>query len=318
LKACDELGRTFIFLMPISLFPAFYPTICQRRQQMKYGKKIHLLKVLISPVSSFLPSSLNRSACDNFLKPPALICLMILAIFSYSPASSAGDCSIGPTIPAELNRACMEAEELSWDQALEPPSDEDGVQLAAPGAWVIHVKGGVGPYTWTVSGNGYHFAEGDKEAVSDKSHITLFADFKACGVASISVKDSCSKKTITSAYRGPGHWARKSTTCQLKGKPTEILHKGTVGLRVSGSQRQVEQLGQHSYGLQYGLCRPDSCDGFGEYYAYSIFYYEGMDRCLEFDLTGYENDNCYSPGRSDQYIHCQFIAYQAYFEWECR
>jgi hypothetical protein len=210
----------------------------------------------------------------------------------------------------------MEAEALAWPPDLEPPSDEDGVQLPAHSALVIHAQGGVGPYTWTVSGIGFSFDGEAQEITTDDPQVDLFAGATACGAAAVSVTDSCTGKAITRYYRGPGRWVLKSNTCQLKGKPTDIRQKGSLGVLVSGYQMQIEVLGQKYYGNQYGPCVPDSCDGFGEYFADRYFYYEGIARCLAFNLSGYEQYGCSWPG-FHYFIHCQYIASQSYHEWAC-
>ena len=96
----------------------------------------------------------------------------------------------------------------------------------------LHAEGGVGPYEWKVTGQGYWFdpAYVFTEALSEDPGVKLYADGTICGDASIEVRDRCNQSASgTLTFDGAMKWlganpttfngARRLLLCVVGGVP---------------------------------------------------------------------------------------------------
>jgi len=91
---------------------------------------------------------------------------------------------------------CGGVSTLSWDQENSCEELEDNASCA------VAVTGGQGPYTWTISGTGFHFLDNHTRVQSPE--IDVFTD-DGCGSATITVTDKCG--SITGYIRSSdGQW----------------------------------------------------------------------------------------------------------------
>jgi len=120
--------------------------------------------------------------------------------------------------------------------------------IAREGEASIAVTGGCPPYTWSVTGTGFSFANSETETTSN----TLAADATACGTAKILVSDYCDDSVIGYVRCTTGQWvAITFNSCVVTGSVTE----GDNKTRIEGKYKLYEDWGVCQSGTgPYDLC----------------------------------------------------------------
>lgn len=121
--------------------------------------------------------------CQEKKKWTVVLSISVLSVFLLCGLLFAEEC---PGPPSNLPEETKYPQDwtLEWDPA--NPDTMDREQTVS-----LHVIGGVGPYKWSVMGQG--FSLGTEEETGDSN--TLYAEATACGTASIRVYDSQGKST---------------------------------------------------------------------------------------------------------------------------
>lgn len=83
---------------------------------------------------------------------------------------------------------CDEAEPLEWN-------DAESADVIARGTWVwVEVIGGIGPYFWSVRGQGFTLdGYSLRDGYTDLNYTRIYASLLACGICKITVTDSCTE-----------------------------------------------------------------------------------------------------------------------------
>lgn len=125
--------------------------------------------------------------------------------------------NIGPTIPETYEYPPDWFPEFKYD-----PNNQE--EIDPNSSVTINVIGGIPPYTWSVSGNGFGLSQIQTNGLSN----TLHADDTACGTATIIMTDACSQ-TVTGYVRcTSGRWETVETLGQSSviGEPTSCIIGG--------------------------------------------------------------------------------------------
>ena len=160
----------------------------------------------------------------------------------------------------------------------------------------ITVDDGCGPFSWSVAGTGYSFAQ----ATTTERSNTLITDGSACGTATITVTDGCGD-TATGYVRGTtGQWTNKSNgVCEISGTGTQTGSGGPPVWYdyelISDNKKQTQRT--VSLGTQNNETCPAGCP-------------EGTD-CIG---DGVHPVPCEQEGPN---AVCWGIGDLKYYEWEC-
>jgi len=95
---------------------------------------------------------------------------------------------------------CGGVSTLSWDQENSCEELEDNASCA------VAVTGGQGPYTWTISGTGFHFLDNHTRVQTSSPEIDVFTE-DACGAGSITVTDACGAVVDSAVRSTDGEWS---------------------------------------------------------------------------------------------------------------
>jgi hypothetical protein len=194
---------------------------------------------------------------------------------------------------------------------------------------LVSISGGVDPFTWSISGQGFWLNSEHTTTGLETSGgtILIYTDENACGAATITAK-TCEKNIVGHVRCTTGHWEEISYDCGLPGAATEVTTFGerVETYRIVGNKKQYVRfirMGTTGSELQ------DSCEA-----AASVICNLDVD-CIEFTLdcsafigspylTLCGQRTCRTDCRywsySDQYYYdCrQAIPNQiTYYEWEC-
>ncbi|MBA7670425.1 hypothetical protein ES703_78571 [subsurface metagenome] len=154
----------------------------------------------------------------------------------------------------------------------------------------VYVEGGVPPYTWSVSGEGFSLA---KDVTEDLVN-TLHASPSACGTALINVIDICGNETFGCVLCTNGFWALDENICVAAGP----------------EQHECDFISaQYKWHIIWYDCKVD-CNWSGACHA-AYFSIPGFARCI----PGYPN--CYfdPPSNSMKRPIC-IVSIKRYI-WEC-
>ena len=107
-----------------------------------------------------------------------------------------------PSYPDQASRECGEVEPISW------VASNFEAEIAPTGSKALSVSGGRGPYTWTISGNGFYLDSDytSKNLTTDSSSVTIYSN-NACGSGQITISDTCGSST-GSVRSTNGKWTR--------------------------------------------------------------------------------------------------------------
>lgn len=116
----------------------------------------------------------------------------------------------------------------------------------------VAVIEGIGPYRWTVSGNGFYLDSGHsiKNIISESGAITIYTQ-NACGTGVISVSDNCS--TLFFEIRSTDgqwvqvDWPQSLFTCPIRGGPDDLVSNWNF-VKIQGKYK----LEQNTYMRFYG------------------------------------------------------------------
>jgi len=230
---------------------------------------------------------------------------LLLPIFFFmylSNISVAGDsCFQGfSTIPGSVKYA------LKWD-----PDNPDEIDRNSDVE--MNVIGGIPPYTWSVSGNGFNLSQSQSNSVSN----TLNADGTACGATTITVTDYDGTSVIGYVRCTAGQWTLQDTSCGLSGAGTLVSSGGPSG----------DCMGWYDYELIFGNKKQTqrTCRNAG-----------GGVTCPDAPVTNYctrrctspciDCNNCIDPDRGNYMPYhcptagsysCWCVEDRAYYLWTC-
>jgi len=208
--------------------------------------------------------------------------LHLVTLFFFgclSDISAAGDsCFQGfSTLPGSVKYA------LKWD-----PNNPD--EIARNRDAEVKVIGGIPPYTWSISGNGFELSQNQ----SDNVFNILHADGNACGAAAITVTD-CDGVSVMGYVRCTiGRWVL-----------IENISCGT--LDCCGATCHSE-----FYCIQGKYKYMDS------WVAGNLMgtRWHPTGNCEKYPCTPYTTDHCYDPGYYPPKYHVG-IHYKKKWEWGC-
>ncbi len=100
-----------------------------------------------------------------------------------------------------------------------PDSNPDEVNPNNQSAVTIHIVGGVSPYSWTASGEGFSFAA----AVTTERSNTLLVTTDACGAGGILVEDACGQIAVGSIRSTNGQWVLANSCGEEIGPGGSVL-----------------------------------------------------------------------------------------------
>lgn len=133
-----------------------------------------------------------------------LILCLTFGLFSFSNIAYASDNCVFPTIPTHIVNSLPT---VKWDE--NNPEEINRTTENPDGCVTICVIDGVGPFTWTISGENFYFdvGSGVTTITTDDRCIRLCGSNNSCGSAIVSVKDAFNG-VATGAVRDPenGIW----------------------------------------------------------------------------------------------------------------
>ena len=216
--------------------------------------------------------------------------------------------------------ACQCAEGMAWDTVNSPET------IVAGSSVQVFVTGGRGPYTWSVSGNGYSLLVA--ETVTGVNQATCAEG--VCGtdydaVAAISVTDACGVTVIGKLRNTSGAWVLMGDYCGLSAETSEWVGTGDwetymerEATVIQGDQKQYqktvllgfydvscsEEVNCGTGGMKVAsICiEEEACNGLG---------YASETPCL----TGDVHDPCSSLTNSQGKCGGTKIMALAYYEW---
>lgn len=172
----------------------------------------------------------------------------------------------------------------------------------------ITVDDGCGPFSWSVSGTGFSFAQPNTTSRSN----TLITDGSACGTATITVTDECGDTATGYVRNTTGVWVEKSTsTCELSGVGTEVDTGGTWYdyEYIVGNKRQLQRTVHVQTNNLEGPCSTGYCDDLcGDPWECTDCIGDG-----EHPVPCEENASEATPLS----IICWKVGSLNYYEWEC-
>jgi hypothetical protein len=191
--------------------------------------------------------------------------------------------------------------------------------IARNGSANLVVIGNYGPYTWSVSGQGFWFDANHTIKTLENNGLTatLYADDTACGAATITISGSaiitetgeCNVPPVEGYVRcTTGGWGPQQTGCFLSGTPDSEACGGYQNYRctytkVEGKYRQVQQVAADQY--CYNSDRRTQCL---DYDCGHILQNNNWQNCEPFTC-------CWQGGTTHQF--CLFNYFIYYQEWEC-
>lgn len=228
----------------------------------------------------------------------------------------------GNKCETEVTISCIEKCDCYTEPAFVYDTD-NAETMAADSSLRLYVENGCSPFSWSVSGTGFSFAEGKTDGHSNY----LVASASACGSASITVTDDCNV-IVTGWLRGTtGEWVEKSTgVCEISGVGTEI-DTSTYEL-ITGNKKQTQVTGSDASGCPGHGCEAGQeafCEGRGPLglttncidplsggcdYPYAM-------PCSSMDYDAIcDSGRRFFAGDTDCW-QCFHVAALAYYEWEC-
>jgi hypothetical protein len=210
------------------------------------------------------------------------ISFFLLTIFFFinsSSISAAGDsCFQGfSTIPGSVKYA------FKW-----APDNPD--EIARNSDVEIKVIGGIQPYIWSVSGNGFSLSQSQTTGLSN----TLNADGTACGAATITVTDNDGSSVAGYVRCTVGKWVLiENITCG-----TLDCCGGTCHSEFYCIQGKYRYMDSWVAGNLMGTR------------------WHPTGNCEKYSCTPYTSDHCYDPGYYPPMYHVG-IHYKKKWEWGC-
>ena len=195
-------------------------------------------------------------------------------------------------------------------------SDSSDDTIDREGTATIIVTGGVGPFTWSVTGTGFTIP-----ASTDGRANILSADDTACGSATITVTDQCGD-SCTGYVRGTeGQWVLKSNTCVFTGL-YDSASSGRWYTKTVGNKRQGQRIFDSTWGYEWD---PYTCEETGDAVCAGHCGDYGYDGTMCLTLGGLV---CppgvwnFPPCECHEYecvngFFCYYTRDLAYYEWEC-
>jgi hypothetical protein len=205
-----------------------------------------------------------------------LVMLFFLALKANEVAAQDG--CIFPTVTEEVNFSegwhdCLsdltiicaaDGKQLGYESACDEVTREDCVLVYIGGAPEC------APYSWTISGTGFHFNAMDgpttRETASTNEEVLICADNTACGTGKITVKDACwgtgtnyvrSDNSVQSlCYKKKGTMCYWDSCCNFVVNG-HLIHICNCG---SGSSWQGCTTGDCGDGFTFEACWPDLPD----------------------------------------------------------
>jgi len=127
------------------------------------------------------------------------------------------------TIRQSFSGACCDnADPLVWDE------DRNATSIAQNDSTTLYVLGGLGPYTWNVSGIGVEFENGQTTIVTQNRSVVLNTNASNCGTIDITVTDWCSQETSGYILSTAGSWQPTGESCGFyrSDQPNSYVYDG--------------------------------------------------------------------------------------------
>jgi hypothetical protein len=112
-----------------------------------------------------------------------------------------GDIVTEQNVPKK--QCCDEIEPITWDY------DNSAVAITPGSSGIVFVKGGKGPYTWKVRGDGFYLDDKYtiRDGVTSTGQLRIYLDTGSCGPCSVYVADGCS--SVSESVRSTaGEWVK--------------------------------------------------------------------------------------------------------------
>ncbi len=154
----------------------------------------------------------------------------------------------------------------------------------------IKVIGGIPPYTWSVSGNGFNLSQSQSNSVSN----TLNSDGTACGAATITVT-ACDGTSVIGYVRcASGQWVLiENISCGTLDCCGATCHSEFYCIQ--GKYRYMDSwVAGNLMGTRW----------------------HPTGNCEKYSCTPYTTDHCYDPGYYPPKYHVG-IHYKKKWEWDC-
>jgi hypothetical protein len=226
----------------------------------------------------------------------------------------------------------------NWRDAYKPKIYSDNDEIARNNyvhVWVDSDGKACPPYSWSVSGTGFHFdsASGPITATTnvDLETLQLWADGTACGPATITVTDLCEGNDEEYLRCTNGRWVKKNINiCIMKGAGTLVgsgsYYRDTE--LIVGYKKQTQRTRYNGGGSGFDE-EQDAWDACNTYFSN---YCEGYGGCINCE-------NCIDPKAEPgqdwempcrvwwdtppnkwRYTHRCLLnfEYTNYYEWECQ
>lgn len=179
----------------------------------------------------------------------------------------------------------------------------------------ITVDDGCGPFSWSVSGTGYSFAQPKTASRSN----TLIADGSACGTATITVTDDCADTATGYVRNTTGGWVQKSAICEMSGVGT-TGDGGSTWELITGNKKQTQSV------VKVGTCN-DACDQCGDLCGCSGCCNDGgagcsglaCESCIDYwsEWGGYLVPYIQYVAGEQTKCNYYYTSSLSYYEWEC-
>lgn len=167
-----------------------------------------------------------------------------IVVVAYT--QSGGSCST-----SAFFLACDNVEPMTWDSGTSIST------IVRNNNGIIAVEGGQGPFYWSVSGTGFSLASG-KTTGEVRSNI-LYANGSACGMALITVVDSCGNEATGEVRCTSGAWiALTPNVCVAGGAQTSFTCPDVWGTHV---REELRYQCVSSYDLSINPSPGQSCSG---------------------------------------------------------
>jgi|GEM_PF-5845591 len=187
------------------------------------------------------------------------------------------------TIRLRVEDACSEIIYRDVQAGMEW-ADDNPENIAQSDQVSVSVKGGKGPFYWSVAGTGFSMAAGK----TDERSNLLVADGSACGAAEVTVVDSCGDSVSGHVRCDAGEWTMCNGygvgSCLGDGIIREHFYtpacRLTYKCRVSGSQL-IGGCPEYTYSADYcDQCKPYDGD----------FCFDGVKNCYvcHYELRGWK------------------------------
>jgi hypothetical protein len=129
------------------------------------------------------------------------------------------------------HNCCDKIQPMAWNAGL-------SAQVISPGSSAgVAVSGGLGPYYWTIGGQGFSLGGDYKRAVTtDFPYVRVAANSSACGFAPITVQDTCS--IVEGGIRSTlGKWVQDLSAAPCSVRGTTTLHYNEAADEIRGQYR---------------------------------------------------------------------------------